>query len=583
MASDAVSGTQESSVFHAGEREVQRRLGVRTIEDFAQKVVRGYLPEQHREFYRSLPFLVVTARDEAGRPWVTLLTGEFISPDPKHLQVDARPSAGDPLARAFSVGTRVGILGIEFATRRRNRLNATVEALLPVPEGAGESSAAPCHWSSLRLRVDQAFGNCPQYIHERQWRSEPSARARAKRSQSLTSSQKEWISAADTFFIGTGIDGDPEDRRVGMDASHRGGEPGFVRVQDARRVVFPDYAGNNFFNTIGNLIGDARVGLTFVDFECGSLLQLSGRAKVDFDAKQVTRHPGTRRLVTIDIDEVIEQPGVLPLRFGPASGQVRSLRVVERVQESQDIISFHLEARDGGPLELPRAGQYLPVELTVSGGSARVRRDYSLSGPPSCWRYRISVKRQPAGLVSQLLHDQVGVGAIFEARAPQGEFLVPHGDAPLVLIAGGVGITPLLAMVNETLARQPDRELFLFHGVRNQLHHPFRDELRSLAVQHARFHLFVAYSRPQKEDNGHDVPARLSAQHVAAQVPLANADIALCGPTGFMGQLHSELLQSGANPERIFTESFGPQEASSATGSPADVPASVWQKRRCCS
>ncbi len=118
-----------SSPFHAGERQVQARLGVSDIEDWARKVVRDYLPEEHQDFHCALPYLIVAARDGAGWPWATLLTGEagFVtSPDPQTLVISARPAAGDALGAAFVQGADLGVLGIELSSRRRNRLNGRI-------------------------------------------------------------------------------------------------------------------------------------------------------------------------------------------------------------------------------------------------------------------------------------------------------------------------------------------------------------------------------------------------------------------------------------------------------------------------
>ena len=157
------------SPFHAGEQQVQACLGVRDIETWARKVVRDHLTEQHRAFYAELPFLVLAARDLEGRPWATLLAGAagFVSsPDRKSLAIAAQPAPGDALDGALSPGADIGLLGIELASRRRNRVNGRLSR----QDGR-----------ELLLAVDQAFGNCPQYIRERQWRRTPLRQSRAGR------------------------------------------------------------------------------------------------------------------------------------------------------------------------------------------------------------------------------------------------------------------------------------------------------------------------------------------------------------------------------------------------------------------
>ncbi|MDX1576498.1 MAG: pyridoxamine 5'-phosphate oxidase family protein, partial [Kiloniellales bacterium] len=457
-----------ASPFHAGEHEVQERLGVRDIEDWARKVVRPTLPEQHRAFYAALPFLVVAARDAGGRPWPTLLVGEegFVaSPDSRSLAIAAHPAQGDALDGALGEGADLGILGIELATRRRNRVNGRV-----ADDGSG----------ALVLKVDQSFGNCPQYIRERAWHRVAGVPAGTPvRGTRLTPSQRAWIAGADTFFIASGHRGKGEDAAYGMDASHRGGEPGFVEVAGDTRLVFPDYAGNNHFNTIGNLVIDPRVGLLFVDFETGSLLQLTGRATIDWDSEAVARIPGARRLVVVDIEEIVELPAAVPLRWDATAESVRSLRLVEKIPESADVTSFVFEARDGGPLPTHRAGQHLPIELHVPGVEAPVRRTYSLSGPPSDRRYRISVKREPLGLASRHLHDHVEVGTILEARAPAGDFLLPCNRCPVVLVSAGVGVTPLASILHDLAAKRNGHPVLFVHGARDGDHHPLAEEIRA--------------------------------------------------------------------------------------------------------
>ena len=343
------SGTENSSPFHPGEHEVQERMGVRDIEDWARKVVRPFMPDEHRDFHTALPFFVAAARDHQERPWVTLLTGPegFVtSPDPETLVMAATPVAGDALEGALSSGGHLGLLGIELASRRRNRINGRVH----------ENDSG-----HLVFSVDQAFGNCPQYIRERAWRRVDETPAGSPvQGRRLTPSQTSWISSADTFFIASGHDGEGESPTLGMDASHRGGEPGFVEVVSETRLQFPDFAGNNHFNTIGNLVLDPRAGFLFVDFVSGSLLQLTGRATIDWESEAIAAIPGARRLVAFDIEEIVELPSAVPLRWDATADSVRSLRLIEKTPESEDITSFVFEARDGGPLPLYEAGQYLP-------------------------------------------------------------------------------------------------------------------------------------------------------------------------------------------------------------------------------
>ena len=541
---------ESTSPFHAGERDVQERLGVREIETWARKVVRDHLPEEHRIFHTALPFLVVAARDREGRPWASLLSGPdgFVtSPDPGSLVIDAHPAPGDALSLALVAPADIGILGIELESRRRNRVNGRVL----------ESQSG-----GIAIAVDQTFGNCPQYIRERRWRRvSPATAAPPRRGTRLSAAQRAWIGSADTLFIASGHRGDGDSPTYGMDASHRGGDPGFVRVADSTRLVFPDYAGNNHFNTMGNLVLDPRAGLLFVDFETGSLLQLTGRTTIDWDSESVARVPGARRLVTFDIEEIVELPAGVALRWDANAESVRSLRLIEKTRESEDVMSFVFEARDGGPLPGFTAGQHLPIELEVPGHDQPVRRTYSLSGSPADGRYRISVKREPCGVASRHLHDRVEPGAIINVRKPAGDFMLPCSECPVVLVSAGVGMTPMISMFHAIVEEGGDRPVWFVHGARDGGHHPMANEVRDLAAGRSGAHVHVAYSRPRPEDRAgveYDSEGRVDGELLAGLAGDAGAHYLLCGPVSFMADVQTDLERRGIPSAHIHTESFGP-------------------------
>ena len=558
------SALRVASPFHAGEQAVQERLGVREkIEPWARKVVRPELSPELRDFFEKLPFLVAAARDADGRPWATILAGApgFVhAQDPKTLRIASDPAPGDALHGALQPGVDVGLLGIELATRRRNRVNGRVRS---TADGA------------LLFEVDQSFGNCPQYIVERAWQRASPAQAPAagERHARLSAALAARIRRADTFFIATGTrraealpsGGDashaepaPADPTQGMDASHRGGAPGFVEVADDRTLVIPDYAGNNHFNTIGNLVLDPRAGLLFVDFEHAGLLQLTGATQIDWDSPALARHPGARRLIRFRLDEAVWQADALPIRWAPAAGSERSLRLVARRRESDDVVSFHFAARDGGALPDFAAGQHLPIALDLPGQKEPVVRSYSLSNGPGRGGYRISVKREPKGLASRHLHDALEVGAILSARAPAGDFVLAGGTRPVFLVSAGIGVTPLLAMLHALVESADPRPVWFVHGARDGRHHPLASEVGALAARSDRVTTHVAYSRPLAGDRGFDRAGRVDAALLAGLRPQLDADYYLCGPPGFMAAIQTALEDRGVPVDRIRSESFGP-------------------------
>ncbi len=534
--------------FHAGEIKAQRRVGVTDVADGAAGFIRPFMPDQHRAFFSQLPFLVLAGADEAGRHWVTLLDGPegFLrSPDAKTLVIDAKPDPQDPLAGALTSGTEIGMLGIELANRRRNRLSGVFRA-----DGA-----------RYAIDIRQSFGNCPQYIHERDWRRGPTGDApTATRSTALTDDQIVRIRAADTLFVGTGYKGKGDHVSNGFDASHRGGEPGFVQVVDANRLRIPDYAGNNFFNTIGNLLENARIGLVFVDFETGGLLQLSGRAMIDWDAKG-SQDPVALRTIDVTIDVVIDRPSALSLRWTRDDADLRELVVTDKVRESKDITSFHLAAADGSPLEPFEGGQHLPIELEIPGQLGKTRRSYSLSGDPFGETYRLSIKREDRGLASRFLHDEIRIGDRIHARRPSGEFVVSCSNCPLVLVSAGVGLTPMLSMLYAAAREDSDRPVWYVHGARNGGQHALKAEVADLLDGRANLSARVRYSRPEATDRlGIDYhgTGRVTWETLLDLNAGPDAHYMLCGPAKFLADIRNGLEGAGVPTQHIHFETFGP-------------------------
>jgi uncharacterized protein len=299
------------SAWHAGERAMQQVVGVaERMAPVGQQVIRDYMPQQHREFFPLLPFLVLGSVDAAGQPTASVLAappGFISSPDERTLHIAAQPLQGDPLAANLHVGASLGALGIEPHTRRRNRSNGSV-ALLDA--------------HGITLAVQQSFGNCPKYIQAR----EPvfdAARVPgvARISTGLDAASTRLIKQADTFFIASahpdaalGSDA----RAHGVDVSHRGGKPGFVRV-DGDVLTVPDFRGNHFFNTLGNVLVHPQAGLLFVDFDSGDLLQLDVHGEVITRGAELQSFVGAERLLRLRVVRVLRRPAALALRWGEAA------------------------------------------------------------------------------------------------------------------------------------------------------------------------------------------------------------------------------------------------------------------------
>lgn len=576
----------EASPFHPGEQAIQLRLGVREkVEGQGRKAIRAFLPDQHREFYTLLPFAVLGTVDQDGQPHCSVVFGApgfMTSPDEHTLRFNATIPAGDPLAANLRVGADVGLLGIQLSTRRRNRANGTITAI----DSTG-----------FTMRVKQTYGNCPQYIQIRNfdpatsWVKSPAAvsAAPATVSATLTARAREIISAADTFFLATShfISGDP--LRSGCDASHRGGKPGFVQVTDDSTLTAPDFVGNFMFNTLGNLSLHPRTSVLFVDFTSRDVLYLTCDAEIIWDGDLVKAFAGAERLLRFKIRSVRLVPQMLPIAFsGPEFSPIldrtgswpaaeaaleaartknvyRPFKITQIIAETDFVRSIYLEPADGKGIVPYVAGQFLPIRVTLSGTGVPVTRTYTISDAPNGRSYRLSVKRE--GVVSAFLHS-LKAGDAIEAVAPRGDFVFDFSARrPVVMIGAGIGVTPLLAMLNDVLVnegrtRHHNRLVFIYIA-KNGSSQPFRDHLRTKAGKHSNLTLHVRFTQPEKDKGDaigrtHDGEGRLDKATLQQLLPLDDYDFYLCGPSAFMQSTYDVIRSLGVPDARVRFEAFGP-------------------------
>ncbi|MBX5089087.1 pyridoxamine 5'-phosphate oxidase family protein [Rhizobium lentis] len=294
-----------ASPWHAGELAMQRSVGVvERMDGPGRNFIRKAMPEQHRAFFPMLPFVVLGAVDAQGDAWATIRAGRpgfLSSPEPEALDVDLRRDPDDPADAGMEDGDAIALLGIQLETRRRNRLNGVIRRV---------------DAEAFRLRVGQSFGNCPQYIQPRSaaFVRDPDAvtATRPIRSARLDDRTQRMVERADTFFVASYVDRDGE-RQV--DVSHRGGDAGFVRVSAEGVLTIPDFPGNRFFNTLGNLLVNPKAGLVFVDFEAGDLLQMTGKAEVLLDSPEISALQRAERLWRFTPEEIVLRLDALPLRW----------------------------------------------------------------------------------------------------------------------------------------------------------------------------------------------------------------------------------------------------------------------------
>ncbi len=284
--------------YHEGEKAVQDRAGEQAIAERNGRAINTQIMPGALKFVAQQAMAVLGSVDSQGRLWASVLTGEpgfAHAPDQETVLFnldDAGSHRHDPLWSNLAGDRRVGALFIELSSRRRLRINGHVETV-----GS----------SRLQLQVDEAYPNCPKYIHRRHLRTsrlsdQTSRHASMREGQTIGDEQRATIEDADTFFIASAHP------QRGVDASHRGGHPGFVRVLNDSTLRVPDYAGNSMYNTLGNIEVNPHVGLVFLDFDAGSVLQLTGTAAIRWDLAEQVNHPtgGTGRYWDFSVERWVE-------------------------------------------------------------------------------------------------------------------------------------------------------------------------------------------------------------------------------------------------------------------------------------
>lgn len=550
-----------SSPWHEGELALQRVVGVeQQMAEVGRKVMRPFLTPQLQHFFPQLPFVAAAAVDHDGWPWVTLLEGApgFVhAPDESRLDLTLTPPADDPVTPLLTSGANLGLLGIELPTRRRNRVNGVLRG------SAGQ-------W---QLEVVHAFGNCPQYIHD--WSAMRSVQPQpgpvlTKRDATLDQLPEPVLAHIDqaiTAFVGSYAH---TDQGVQVDASHRGGQPGFIRRQGSD-LLLPDFAGNRFFNTLGNVLASGRAALVIPDFASGNVLHLAGEARLVDEETAGAHYPGAERYWCLTPRHIVWRPralrwrshaGVVAVEAAPhgpwqalAPSTQQRVQVAAVVQETPKIRSFYLKsARQDKALASFKAGQFITLHVPRLDGTALVR-SYTLSGDSQQAGYRISIKADGEG--SRYLHSALQVGTELAVSLPTGSFTAEASGserAHWVLLGGGIGITPILSLAHE-LTGAGRGPVTLVQSVRDVAEAPFGEELLDLEARGLRLQRHV--TRTTTALNGW-MAGRVSLGQVFTDQVLSEVQLYLCGPAAFVERYHQEALELGLSSGQIHTEAFGP-------------------------
>ena len=552
------------SPFHDGERYVQQ---LAQESDFAQRngtvitdtILPGAIP-----FIAQQAMLVVSSVDASGQVWSSVLIGQpgFISAlDPHNLILDRSITFSNPqdcFWQNIQHNRNIGMLVIELSTRRRYRINGTVEV----------------HDNKrLHIRVDEAYPNCPKYIQRRQPEISPTPsdtkQTRPKLGAELLPEHLKLIQSADSFFVGSAV---PKLDKLGStfraDASHRGGNPGFIEYTETNTLRIPDYKGNSMFNTLGNIHSYPKAGIVLIDFERGVLLQLSGEAKILWNQEDTNNQSGgTQRYWELKVTAWQEStlPNSLSWQFFDYSPhnprQTKNnrpeldeltLKVSQVEIKSPSITRYRLSATQGGILPAFEAGAHLPIEVKLPNGEWAERHYSLLSSPHDNRFYDIAVQREANGRGGSLqLHKQLKVNATLKAKTPRNAFPLNTNGKHTVLVAGGIGITPILSMLRVLVEAQASFEIH--YTARSQEDLAFATEIYTLAGARAHFYS----SNPDVQDTGFAIQnSRLNIETLLAK-PEANTHIYLCGPVRMIEAVRDAGHSQGWSPGQIHFESFG--------------------------
>jgi ferredoxin-NADP reductase/predicted pyridoxine 5'-phosphate oxidase superfamily flavin-nucleotide-binding protein len=539
-----------SNLYHEGELAVQQRANESDMARMNGGAVDKTIPAGALRFIEQQPMAVIGSIDADGRVWASVLFGQpgFLRALDDHtLELDLsqpRTAEDDPLWTNLGENPGVGLLVIELGSRRRLRVNGRARKVSD---------------DLTIIDVERAYPNCPKYIQRRDWKI-PVAEAQldatpGTQGKELNKTQKALIAGADTFFVASAH---PDH---GVDASHRGGHPGFVQLLNDRQLRIPDFAGNSMFNTLGNFESYPHAGLIFLDFEHGRVLQLTGRPEILWDLDDPHGETGgTRRYWQFDISgwrectlpfrltwELLDYSPFIPeQRRETSASSILPLRVERTQRETEHIKSFRLRALDGGLLPEFQPGSHLQIKVQLPDGSNAERHYSLLSNPNDRSQYEIGVLAEPDGRGGSLyLHEQIQEGDVLESRAPKNEFPMADSANHSILIAGGIGITPILSMLKSLATEQQSFEMH--YSARTYSELAFRDRIEQMAGDSVHF-----YASREPHGQRLDLERLLSTSRPGVHVYV-------CGPRRMISAVRETAEALGWPSAQIHFESFGTQ------------------------
>jgi len=540
---------QINKPYHEGELEVQQRASEADIAINNGVVIHDSILAGALRFIEQQPMAVISSLDAEGRVWISTLFGDpgFVRALDVHtLELDVsqpRAAKDDPLWINLQKNTSVGLLFIELGSRRRFRIN-------------GRARKISDH--RYIIDVERAYPNCPKYIQRRDWKplqaNKQHETTPSTQGIELNATQKILIAAANTLFVASAH---PDH---GVDASHRGGRPGFVHIINNQQLRIPDFAGNSMFNTLGNFVSYPYAGLVFIDFEHGLILQLTGRPEILWDADDPQGETGgTKRYWQFDITgwqestlpchfswELLDYSPHIPVLKKPSVNNKLLLKIEQIQQQSNRVKSIRLRAPDGQQLPEFQPGAHIQVKVKLPDGSEANRHYSLLSHPNDREHYEIGVLKEAAGRGGSLyMHEQLGEGDTLEIHAPKNDFPMADKAEHSILIAGGIGITPILSMMHKLASSKRSFEMHYSSRTLDGL--AFRNRIEHIAGNNAHFY---ASRDPQSQ--------RLDLEQLLS-TPKPGVHVYFCGPRRLIAAIRDTAEAQGWPAAQIHFESFGAQ------------------------
>lgn len=576
---------------HEGELHVQRmRNAPADQSSYISGAINDEMSHQHVDYYRQLQFLPISALDTSGTPWVTILCNPTITaPKDELLLVTARVNPVDPFVVAVcaSEGRPIQFagVGIDFRRRSRVKIAGTVDSATVTTVSEGEQ------YLNIALQTNEHMGNCPKYITIRQLRPLPRTPTTASFQKHLPTQALELLEKASTIFISTRHH-DQDERESDMGCNHRGGPKGFVRYfedENGGHLVLPDYSGNRFYQSLGNVETDPVMGLAIPDFTTGDLLQVSGRARNLFNEQAEKIMPGATLITLVSVDSAILTRGALDLelvgheQMSPYNPKLRFLaKEAPASRKSADLKAKLIGIRKESKListftfALPSPADIVPGGHAIFDFSKYAERQYrhmndrdpqSLNddyvrtytvSAISEDKLQIAITVKKSGVVSSFLHAQTlddDKRLELDLKGLGGNFTCFDENNPvpkMIWVAGGAGITPFLAMYRALRSSgQPLPEIELYYSCRG-------DELALIAeMSDIDVRVFDStFSSPLPSTSRRTFfGRRIMSTDLPEVRQLIDKTIFICGPAGLMADV-SSWLDGKVDPSRIRFESF---------------------------